>query len=222
LSPPTEAEEGGAGNGASQPSPESIHEAELEAANGLRQYDTGLELIGYYQEPGRPFSLQRSHILELQSVALDGLDPNAGNWRTGNVQISKSRHQPPGPHLVPMLTQELCDYINDKWHEKSAFHLASYVMWKLNWIHPFPDGNGRTSRILSYLILNLKLGYLLPGKPTIPEQIQADRTAYFKALEAADEAAATGGLDVSAMETLLKGLLATQLLSVIDSADGTK
>lgn len=118
-----------------------------------------------------------------------------------------------------MRVQEMCDYINDNWHEKSAFHLAGFAMWRLNWIHPFPDGNGRTSRILSYIVLLSKLGYILPGKPTIPEQIAADRTAYFRALEAADDAETRGVLDVSVMEELLKGLLANQLLSVIERAD---
>ncbi|HET9282483.1 MAG TPA: Fic family protein [Candidatus Angelobacter sp.] len=53
---------------------------------------------------------------------------------------------------------------------KSAIHLAAYVIWRLNWIHPFADGNGRTSRALSYLVLCTRLGERLPGTVTIPDQ----------------------------------------------------
>ena len=86
----------------------------------------------------------------------------------------ESKHQPPDAFQVPEQIEELCDYVNQNWH-RSALHLASYVMWKLNWIHPFTDGNGRTSRAASYLILCVRMGYLLPGRLTIPEQIEAVR-----------------------------------------------
>jgi hypothetical protein len=60
----------------------------------------------------------------------------------------------------------------------------------------------------------------LAGAPTIPQQIQDDRTAYFHALERADEAFAKGRLDFSEMELALRNMLAKQLLSVIQQADG--
>lgn len=193
--------------------------AEIEAANGLRQFDTGLDLIRYFLDPERPIRLQPSHVRELQKIAVEGLEPDAGEWRTTPVAISKSKHTPPRPHLVPALMQELCDYVNDNWHELSPFHLAAYVMWRINWIHPFSEGNGRTSRIASYVVLSAALGYELPGVPSIPEQIQNDRTSYFRALEAADAAERDGATDVSAMEEALKGMLANQLLSVIEAGD---
>jgi Fic family protein len=120
---------------------------------------------------------------------------------------------------VGNLVQEMCDYVNDNWHEKTPYHLAAFVMWRLNWIHPFPDGNGRTSRVVSYIVLCSAVKILLPGTPTIPQQIQADRTTYFRALEHADEVyAATGAVDVSQMEEALRNMLAKQLLSVIEQA----
>lgn len=115
----------------------------------------------------------------------------------------------------------MCDYVNNHFHTMTAFHLAAYVMWRLNWIHPFADGNGRTSRIVSYIVLCVKLKVLLPGTPTIPQQIEANRKMYFEALEAADEALrATGEADISVMEKALEGMLARQLLSVIEKAGG--
>jgi Fic family protein len=91
-------------------------------------------------------------------------------------------------------------------------------MWKLNWIHPFSGGNGRTSRAASYLVLCAKLGYRLPGTQTIPEQIVANRQPYYAALDAADAACSRNTIDLSVMEQLLSDMLANQLASVIDAA----
>lgn len=196
--------------------------AELEIANGFLQFDRGIEVIEFYLEPYHPFQLNPSLILMLQEIAVKGLLPNPGKWRQLPAKISQSKHTPPEAFRVEMLVQELCDYVNNNWHEKSGFHLAAYVMWRLNWIHPFDDGNGRTSRMLSYIVLLLKCGYVIPGTPTIPQQIQSNRSSYFKALESADCAyAADGSIDVSEMETLIKSMLATQLISVIDRLDGS-
>ena len=93
-------------------------------------------------------------------------------------------------------------------------------MWRLNWIHPFSDGNGRTSRALSYLVLCLKLRARLPGATTIPEQIAEDKTPYYNALEAADEACRNGTIDLSAMEALLDNFLAKQLVGAYKMAKG--
>jgi Fic family protein len=186
----------------------------LEVKNGLKQFQVVVEIIEQYLEPERPFKFRPSHLQTLQRVALLGLSGYAGNWRPAGIAIEGSKHAPPDAFRVPELIEELCDYVNDKWHEKSPLHLASYVMWKLNWIHPFTDGNGRTSRAASYLILCLRLGYLLPGKLTIPEQIAANKTPYYKALEAADIAWSQGTIDLNAMKELLGSMLAAQLVAV--------
>ncbi len=193
--------------------------ARLETENGFRQLTQGIEIIRHYLEPNRPFALRPGLILELQGIAVEGLVTNPGQWRRTAVQISKSAHQPPAAYLIENLVTEMCDYVNDNRYTKTAFHLAAYVMWRQNWIHPFEDGNGRTSRVLSYIVLSLCVGYVLPGAPTIPDQIQGNRSGYFKALEYADAAwLGSNEVDVSLMEKLLTGMLAKQLLSVIDGA----
>jgi len=93
-------------------------------------------------------------------------------------------------------------------------------MWRLNWIHPFADGNGRTSRILSYVVLSIRSGALPPGTPTIPDLIVENRQPYFNALDAADEAWAQGRIDLSVMEELLEILLAKQLTGYFQQAGG--
>jgi Fic family protein len=195
--------------------------AKLEAENGFRQLEEGIDVIRYYLEPGRPFALRPGLILQLQKIAVQGIQSNPGEWRRTPVRIEGSAHQPPPAHLVEGLVTEMCEYVNDNLHVQTAFHLAAYVMWRHNWIHPFADGNGRTSRVLSYVVLSIVTGYVLPGVPTIPEQIQKDRKAYFAALEDADEAWRNGEqLNLDVMEELLMNMLAKQLLSVISSASG--
>jgi Fic family protein len=123
---------------------------------------------------------------------------------------------------VAALVEEMCDYVNDAWSASTPLHLASYLMWRINWIHPFAGGNGRTSRAVSYLVLCARLGYRLPGTLTIPDQIVEQRQPYYAALDAADLAWAQGNLNVSIMEALLSTLLARQLVGVLTAAVGHK
>jgi Fic family protein len=138
------------------------------------------------------------------------------------MEISHSRHNPPPPDLVPGFVEEMCDYVNENADKKSPVHLAAYLLWRINWIHPFDDGNGRTARAVSYAVLCILLGYELPGTKTIPEQIAENKSPYYKALESADEAYAGKKLDVSRVESLIEETLAAQLLDVHHKATGKK
>jgi Fic family protein len=195
--------------------------ARREAANGLRQFDTTEQMIlSWVERPERQFRLRASMVQTLHREALSGLSSFAGNWRPGGVKIHGSHHEPPPAHLVAEAIEDMCEYVNAHW-EAPAIHLAAYIMWRLNWIHPFDDGNGRTSRAVSYLVLCVRLGYLLPGTNTIPDQIAADKRPYYAALETADRRwKETGGVDVSELEELLQGMLATQLMDVMRDATG--
>jgi len=193
--------------------------AAAEARNGFRQYDAAISAIHTALDRGL-FKLRPSLILGLQREALAGISSYAGTYRPGGVAIEGSKHEPVGAHLVPELVEDMCDYVNEHWNESTPIHLAAYVMWRVNWIHPFADGNGRTSRIVSYLVLSIRAGAVLPGTPTIPDQIVDNRKPYFDALDAADLAFRDGRIDVSKMEQLLGSLLANQLAGFYKSAGG--
>lgn len=219
------AEDAGGDRKSKAATPELIQDpqerARREVENGLRQFDEVLAAIEHYRDTKRPFKLRPSVILGLQRTALDGISTYAGLTRPSAVAIGGSAHEPPGAHLVPGLLEEMCDYVNEHWESATALHLAAYVMWRLNWVHPFVDGNGRTSRAVSYLVLCVKLGYPLPGTRTIPEQIAADKKPYYAALEAADVAfKETGKPDVSELESLLENYLSAQLVAVVEQATG--
>jgi Fic family protein len=204
---------------------DGIERAKTEAANGLRQAERVREYILMALD-GRPFRLRIPIILDLNRCAIDGLDAYAGNFRPGAVAINKSEHQPPEHIQVPTFVDDLCEYVNDNWMTATAVHLASMVMWRLNWIHPFTDGNGRTSRATSYLVLCAHSRVLLAGSETIPEQIVENRSPYYDALEDADRTYMREGQltqnTVLAMEELMKAMLAKQLRSAFDTASGQR
>lgn len=193
--------------------------ARRETENGIRQFDLAMEFVRtHVRDQERPFRLKPSILLQLHKTCLDGIHLLAGTYRNGPAKIQGSYHTPPDAHLVADLMQEMCEYVNDNWN-KTGIHLASYVLWRLNWIHPFADGNGRTSRIASYIVLCVKLDSILPGITTIPDQIASDKKPYYDALEEADRAwQENERIDVSALESLLDALLARQLLDAVQEA----
>ena len=191
-----------------------------EAANGLRQTDRMFELIDH-AVASQKFRLRTSNLIELNRLAVDGLVAHPGAYRTGAIEITDSAHVPPPPEDVAAHVDDLCDYVTANWEQAYPVHLAAFLLWRINWIHPFEDGNGRTSRAVSYMVLCIRLGYPLPGTPTIPEMIAQNKRPYYAALEAADAAWKEGRLDLSKMEELLTSGLAAQLVDVVEAATGS-
>lgn len=189
---------------------------QLESRNGAIQF---LAVLNYIDEWGPESTLTPAILLELQRLAVNQIYTCAGTFRSGPVIIAGVGHRPPDHTEVPALVDGMCLYVNQNW-TRSPIHLASYLMWRLNWIHPFFGGNGRTARAASYLVLCARLGFRIPGTPTIPESIIAEREPYYRALQAADTAWAAGRIDLSEMEDLMASLLAKQLLAVHRQATG--
>jgi Fic family protein len=197
----------------------------LESRNALLQFDEVKKLVATSVSSG--FSLSPETLLQLQYLAIHDIYDCAGNFRSGPVYLARNGvvddkfHQPPPPEQVAPLVQEMCDHVNHNFG-KPALHLAAYVMWRHNWIHPFFGGNGRTSRAISYFVLCARVGYDLPGNPTVPQQIadsQTNRDRYINALHAADDAYSHGAVvDVSQMEALVSDCLGAQLYTVHQAA----
>ena len=92
--------------------------------------------------------------------------------------------------------------------------MACSVMWRLNWIHPFRNGSGRTSRAAAYMVLQVKHGNVFPSKNSIIAQIVGDRSPYYAALQRADAVTNRRGDDVKAvapMEALMAKMLKEQI-----------
>ena len=130
---------------------DELERAKAEARNGLLQYDEGIKAAVAALDKktrGEKWRLKPSLILGLQRLALQGISAFAGTYRPDKVEIDLSNHVPPDAGQVPELVEDLCDLINDNWDSKTAIGLSAYILWRLNWIHPFDDGNGRTSRVI--------------------------------------------------------------------------
>lgn len=198
---------------------DNAERAIIEVENGFRQFDAAMDELELWRVNPK-YKLKPSLLLKLNRIALESVHPYPGVFRPGKIDISGSGHQPPESDKVPELVEQFCDYINENWDRKTPLYLSSYAMWRLNWIHPFSDGNGRTSRIISYLILCAKVGNQIPGTKSIPEQIAENKHPYYEALEKADFAWSQNKIDVSSMEKLLESYLANQLIDIHKNAVG--
>ncbi len=184
--------------------------AALEAKNALLQFDEVRRLIGL-----RLGNLQLTphDVCQLQKIAVDGIFAAAGTFRQVPIIILQTKLRPPPWHDVPRYVDEMCAYANSVAHDPLL--VSAYLMWRLNWIHPFVDGNGRTARAVSYLALCCGTGLDLPGTVTVPDLIVKNRQAYYSALDQADAAWETDKLDVSKMRELIERLLIEQLNTAI-------
>jgi Fic family protein len=193
----------------------------LESRNVLLLADEVKNL--FEESQAGTYSLTPIVIRHFQSIVVKDIYACAGGYRTPDqkVIIQGSEHSVPIAIEVPALVQEMCNYVNTG-TDKTPIHHAAYVLWRVNWIHPFAGGNGRTARAASYLVLCAKLGFWLPGTKTIAQHIEEDRKPYYDALRAGDIAFKKGAMDVSAMEELISALLAKQLLAIHDLAGGSK
>jgi Fic family protein len=189
--------------------------AVLEAENGARQLDYLVHLVN----ERRIEQLRESHILERHQLAIQNIYPCGGEYRNAfrKVLITGSPHQVPHESTVGHLIRDLVDKLNAVAADSSAIWRAAYALWRLNWIHPFAGGNGRTARAFSYLIICMDMKMILPGVPSMPSLIYDHRDEYVEALRAADASALDGAEpDISRMETFLQDIVTRQLAAAID------
>ncbi len=120
-------------------------------------------------------------VLQIHNLVLRGIDAdNAGKYRNVQVMIKGSKHMPPQPFLVPKQMEDYFLWYNANKNKLHPIILAAEMNERLVTIHPFIDGNGRTSRLVMNLIL-LQHGFVIAN-------IKGDnknRLAYYTCLEAA-------------------------------------
>lgn len=133
-------------------------------------------------------------IKNIHRLVLKGIDDNyAGNYRDQQVIIAGAKHIPPEPFLVREKMEEFIKWYNNEAVKLHPLERAALVHIIFVGIHPFIDGNGRTSRLL----LNLEL--MKNGYPPIVIRVE-NRLKYYAAL---DKAHTTG--DNNDFIELIKG-----------------
>ena len=137
--------------------------------------------------------------------AIVALYPNAGEYRSEQVYVGN--HVPTPTDEIPALMTEMVATVNQNWDVLPFVELAAYALWRINYIHPFVNGNGRAARAACYFIICVKAGAVLPGAPILPELLRQEptRTKYILALQQAD------GGDLVPLTTLVRQLITQQL-----------
>ena len=106
---------------------------------------------------------------------------------------------------------DFVNLVNRQWDSGDPVGLSAFVLWKLNHIHPFINGNGRTARAACYFVLCVKLGGWLEGDQILPELLRENRPEYVEALKKVDASLLAGDLDLSPLHGIIVRHLKTQL-----------
>jgi Fic family protein len=153
----------------------------------LVNYSKAMDFISKYL--GKDDPITEGTVRELHKVTVQGVrggQADPGNYRRIQNYVVNSRtketiYTPPAPLEVPHLMREFVQWLN-KAHDLSPVLVAGISQFQFVHIHPFIDGNGRTARLLSTLIL-YKTGYDFKRLFTISEYYDKDRPAYYQAIQ---------------------------------------
>lgn len=126
------------------------------------------------KEPLSEWNIRNIHSLVLKEID----NKNAGKYRVENVVISGANHIPPKHYEIPNLMQKLIEEYHNNWIDYHPVIRATLLHGEFVKIHPFIDGNGRTSRLLLNFEL-MKSGYT----PIIIKN--EDRAKYYDVLDIA-------------------------------------
>jgi Fic family protein len=145
----------------------------LEAINHKKSIDFISDLV----KENKP--LNEWNLLQIHSIILKSIDQkNAGIYRKVPVLISGNMHTPPQPYLLTKLKEDYFLFYDENKNSLHPVILSAEMHEKLVTIHPFIDGNGRTSRLIMNLIL-LQNGFPIANIKGDTE----NRIKYYNALE---------------------------------------
>jgi Fic family protein len=180
----------------------------------LLNYRRAFEFVSEYLENGGPIT--ESVIREVHKRLVEGVRGGSaapGMYRKVQNYVANSLtgeivYTPPPAHDVPIMMAELVDWLNQQ-QDVHPVLASGIAQFQFVHIHPFLDGNGRTSRLLSTLCL-YRAGYDFKRLFTISEYYDRDRPAFYSAIQSVRKSAMnmTGWL-----EFYVEGL-ATQLAEV--------
>ena len=192
----------------------SVKDARPDDIRELLNYRDAFSLVAESLAIGDAISedlIQAIHAKLVEGVR--GGQGGPGTYRTVRNWVANSRtreviYMPPPPRDVPPLMCELVDWLG----AESGIHpvlVAGIAQFQLVHVHPFLDGNGRTSRLLSTLCL-YRAGYDFKRLFTLSEFYDRDRAAFYHAIQGVRDR----DMDLTGwIEFFVRGL-ATQLAEV--------
>lgn len=191
-----------------------IPEADPDDVRELLNYRGAFDFVSQYLKDGGPVT--ETLIREIHKRLVEGVRGGAaapGEYRkiqnyVVNAQTGETVYTPPPAYDVPILMAELVEWLN-RMERTHPVLISGIAQFQLVHIHPFLDGNGRTSRLLSTLCL-YRAGYDFKRLFTISQYYDRDRQAFYHALQNVRER----GMDMTGwLEYFVEGL-ATQLAEV--------
>ena len=198
------------------------HIEQLNAANTINVLEALVTLLINNNQPNQlPLAPSETALRELHRCGTLFLLNRPGEYRDVPVQVANLQtgaviYQAPPHEQVQQLMTEFFEELHDIWRSGDALDAAAFALWRINWIHPFKNGNGRTARAFCYACLSARLGVILPGTTTVIDQIMLTRPDYEAAIRVADQAAAADpkARDLKQMKDYLDGLLQIQIGSI--------
>lgn len=188
-----------------------VPEADPDDVRELLNYREAFEFVSAWLKEGGPVTEGLIREIHKRLVAgVRGGSAAPGEYRRVqnyivNTATGETVYTPPPAHDVSILMQELVAWLNAPGDVHPV--LASGVaQFQLVHIHPFLDGNGRTSRLLSTLCL-YRGGYDFKRLFTISEYYDRDRATFYRTLQGVREA----DMDLTSWLEFFTGGLATQL-----------
>lgn len=166
---------------------ESVPEADPDDARELLNYRRAFELVSDYLDSGAPITEGLIREIHKQLVAgVRGGSAAPGEYRRVQNYVANSVtgeiiYTPPPAAAVSPLMGEMVAWLNEE-QEIHPVLVSGIAQFQLVHIHPFLDGNGRTSRLLSTLCL-YRAGYDFKRLFTLSEYYDRDRTPFYTALQ---------------------------------------
>jgi len=191
---------------------ETVPEADPNDVRELLNYRRAFGFVSTYLGDGGPIT--EGLIREIHRRLVEGVRGGSaapGEYRRVQNYVVNSAtgeiiYTPPPPaHDVPILVQELVTWLNDP-RDVHPVLASGAAQFQLVHIHPFLDGNGRTSRLLSTLCL-YRAGYDFKRLFTISEYYDRDRSTFYRAIQSVRER----GSDLTGWLEFFTEALATQL-----------
>ncbi len=193
---------------------EVVPEADPDDAKELLNYRLAFEFVSECMDSGDPITEGMIREIHRKLVAnVRGEKAAPGDyWRIQNYVANsitgKVIYTPPSAVEVPIMMSEMVKWLNSE-VEIHPVLVSGITQFQLVHIHPFLDGNGRTSRLLSTLCL-YKAGYDFKRLFTISEYYDCDRSTFYKSIQTVRE----NDMDMTGwLEYFISGL-ETQMIEI--------
>jgi len=200
----------------------TAHEIEtLNQANQINVIEALVRLLIHHAPPdenGCPVQPNAEALCEIHRTGTLFLLEKPGSFREGPVYLTKDGalvYTPPAHTEIQNQLEAFFVQLANMWRDAQPIEVAAYAIWRINWIHPFKNGNGRCARAFAYACLCLKYGFILPGSPTILDLIMTSKSDFEIALNRSDQIYAENRIeDTTGMVEFLTPLLIKQLSSI--------